>query len=158
MAKGKKNGSGGKAASSSSSGATSTPNPPKPQGASQAERLARYRLALERGQTGGLPSSTAFDDLLASPPKGKGKNPDLNVEGENPDIMSTDNPASDGEPVTDSVGGGSASVAAPVTPGGLPDVSGATGSGGPGSAPSSGKPAMDPAATGSGIRASPGCK
>ena len=132
----KSHGAGGAAAGAP--GSSSTPNPKQDGGLTQAERLDRYRAALERGQPSGLPAA-AFDDLLASPVKGKDSKP--NYKGENPNIIAAAN-AGGGESEMDSAE--SDADAKSSTPGG-PVVSGASGSGG---GAGSGKPEKGPAADG----------
>ena len=153
MAKGRKNRS--KAGSEPSTGkpgsprASSTPGSLKQSGGlTQAERLARYQAALERGQAGGLPAAASFDELLSSPVKGN--NPQTNFEGKLPDQNATAMDA-DGGPVMGSVGGPAVSTTDNATPGVPPVVSGGSGSGVVAGLPGSGKPEMGPAAKGGNV-------
>ena len=119
----KPQGSGGTA--SGVPGSSSTPNPKQEGGLSQAERLDRYRAALERGQPSDLPAASTFDDLLASPVKAKGKDSKSDYNGEIPNVISAAN-AGGGESEMDSAE--SDADAKSSSPGG-PVVSGASGSG-----------------------------
>ena len=135
----KPQGAGG--AASGVPGSSSTPNPKQEGGPTQAERLERYRAALERGQPNDLPAATAFDDLLASPVKAKGKDSKSNYNGEIPTVISAAN-AGGGESEMDSAE--SDADAKSSSPGG-PVVPGASGSGG---GAGGGKPGNGPAADG----------